>query len=116
MEMAVSEADRCPSWQEEALARTRYHLAWLYDKVAINPVQAEDYRSKAREVLAKNSEFATDWVVQIDSQESEFMTFADLQPTDEGRYTGKFLLAQIWKRAGISPQRYGPNEKTAITS
>jgi hypothetical protein len=46
-------------------------------------------------ILEKYSEYVTEWVRHT---EDNVIMFDDLQPTDEGRFTGRDLLKRIWNR------------------
>ncbi len=47
------------------------------------------------EVLNKYAEYTSDWVARF---QKPALIFDDLQPTDEGRYTGTMLLQVLWAR------------------
>lgn len=83
------------SWTEEALGRAQYQLSRLYKLHGVHKKEAEEFETKALEVLNRYSEFVSDWVRET---EDPVIMYDDLQPTDEGRFTGKTLLGQLWKR------------------
>ncbi|KAK0701724.1 hypothetical protein B0T26DRAFT_660161 [Lasiosphaeria miniovina] len=83
------------SWTDEALGRARLHLARLYKRQAVNLQDAEEHERKAMEALDRYSTHAPRWVNDINEP---IMTFDDLMPTDEGRYTGNMLLKVLWGR------------------
>ncbi|KAF4828998.1 Transcription activator GutR [Colletotrichum tropicale] len=79
-------------WSTVALARAEFHLALLYEKQGTDELEAQALRSKARQVLEQNREFAAECVKDSDD---ELMIFDDLQPTLLGRYTGTALLKHL---------------------
>ncbi len=83
------------NWTEEALGRARLHLASLYTRHGVNQEEAESQHGKAMEVLQKYAEYTSDWVIRY---QEPVVIFDDLQPTDEGRYTGTILLQVLWAR------------------
>ncbi len=83
------------NWTEEALGRAQYQLSRLYKLHGGRKKEAEELETKALDILEKYSEYVTDWVR---ATEDPVMMFDDLQPTDEGRFTGKTLLNKLWER------------------
>lgn len=95
MERCIEIASSSTTWTEEALARAQFRLFMLYNEQGVKPEAAEDLKRKALEVLSEYREYATDWILELGNT---LMTFDDLQPTDEGRYVGRNLLAELWDR------------------
>jgi hypothetical protein len=83
------------SWTEESIGRAQYQLSRLYKLHGVHKKEAEELETKALDVLEKYSEFVSDWVRET---EDPVIMFDDLQPTDEGRFTGKILLSRLWER------------------
>ncbi|KAK5655940.1 hypothetical protein OQA88_5075 [Cercophora sp. LCS_1] len=95
LERCIDLAMASTSWTEEALGRARLRLARTYRRHDVKLVEAEGLEKKAMAALETYSSYAADWVAGINEP---IMTFDDLQPTDEGRYTGTTLLRVLWAR------------------
>ena len=95
------------NWTEEALGRAQYGLARLYRSHGVNLVEAEELEVKSRLTLEKYSEYTSDWIAGVGDQ---IVMYDDLQPTDEGRFTGSLLLQLLWAR------RRGEKSKKLIDS
>ena len=84
-------------WSKEALARAQFHLATLYNEQGVEEDEAKSLKGEARKVLEKCRDYAAECVRGV---EDEMMIFDDLQPTFQGRYTGRTLLRHLqeWSR------------------
>jgi hypothetical protein len=82
-------------WTDEALGRARLHLSIFYRRQGVKLDEAEALEAKAMETLMSYSEYVTKWVAELSHP---VIMFDDLQPTDEGRYTGGMLLEVLWAR------------------
>jgi hypothetical protein len=90
IEIAISS-----NWTEEAIGRAQYQLSRFYRLHSVHKKEAEEFEAKALEILERYSEFVSDWVR---GTEDPIIMFDDLQPTDEGRFTGRTLLNELWER------------------
>ncbi|KAK4166348.1 hypothetical protein QBC43DRAFT_313485 [Cladorrhinum sp. PSN259] len=95
MEECVHLAKASNTWTEEALGRAQALLARLYTECGVKLKKASELQAMADKVRAKYVKYASEWVVSVGDQ---FAIFDDLQPTDEGRYTGSLLLQILWAR------------------
>ena len=95
MKRCVDIASSSTIWTDEALARAKYRLALLYERQGIEPDRRAELRREALQVLNKYKQFITDWVAETGD---ERIMLDDLQPTDEGRFVGRLLMRELWRR------------------
>jgi hypothetical protein len=67
-------------------------LATLYEEQGVEDEEAQALKSEARIILDKCRQYAAECVRD---SEDEMMIFDDLQPTFQGRYTGRRLLKHL---------------------
>ncbi|KAJ9157548.1 Transcriptional xre family [Pleurostoma richardsiae] len=101
IELAISS-----NWTEEALGRAQHYLARLYKKQGGFTREVEELESKAEAVLKKYSAFISGWIRET---KEPILMFDDLQPTDEGRFTGRMLLKRLWERQENEELQSGSN-------
>ncbi|KAK3368627.1 nb-arc and tpr domain-containing protein [Podospora didyma] len=112
-EKAIEYIRRCIStarssrWSKEALGRAQYHLALLYEEQG-----SEDRDDEIKELKAAAMEVLEEFRHYIPRSIREtgdiMMMFDDMQPTFQGRYTGRTLLPHIQAR---SKQQQGRDQK-----
>lgn len=101
LQSATENMERCidlgtvAGWTEEALGRARLHLSIFYRRQGIQLDEAEALEARAMETLTNYSGYVSNWVAEL---KHPVIMFDDLQPTDEGRYTGGMLLKVLWAR------------------
>ena len=94
-ERCVETANASAAWTQEGLARTQYRLSMLYEEAKKAPELAAEYRKRSTDVLEQYRVYSTPWVLGVGDKLNEF---DDLQPTDEGRFIGRSLLQELWRR------------------
>jgi len=95
MEHYIEIATSSTTWTEEALARAQLRLSQLYENQGIQQEAAGDLKAKALGVLDSYKMYAAKWTLELNNDQ---IVLDSLQPTDEGRFIGRSLLRELWKR------------------
>ncbi len=85
---------RSSGWAAEAQARAKYHLATLYEETGREPKEAQKLKLEARKLVDEYRNYAPKAVL---SSEDEAVILDDMQPTFQGRFTGRRLLRHMQK-------------------
>jgi len=86
------EASINSKWTEEALSRARYHLSIIYNELGIEQEEAQRLKVEALKVLDKYSHTVPEFLQGV---EDKMLLFDDMQPAENGRYTGWSLLKRM---------------------